>query len=202
MRTCISRIAFLVACVLAPASAWASFLPPEMLDKAADIVAIVVLCFVPIAVIVVFWLVHVLPEKIAEKRHHPQKDAINTVCLLSLFFGGMLWPIAWIWAYTRPVMHRMAYGTDLHEDYFVQMDEKLREGKLSREEAVHLLEELQSMEVRGALPSAMRSLKHEVERLLMVEGSERTAPSAQPVSVPAAPPPVDAAPVAHKGGEK
>ena len=28
--------------------------------------------FVPIVVIVVFWLVHVLPEKIAHKRHHPQ----------------------------------------------------------------------------------------------------------------------------------
>ena len=29
-----------------------------------------------------------------------------------LVFGGMLWPLAWLWAYTRPVIHKMAYGTD------------------------------------------------------------------------------------------
>ena len=26
-----------------------------------------------------------------------------TLCLLSLVFGGLLWPIAWLWAYTKPV---------------------------------------------------------------------------------------------------
>jgi len=31
---------------------------------------------------------------------------------LSLVFGGLLWPIAWIWAYTKPVLHKLAYGTD------------------------------------------------------------------------------------------
>jgi hypothetical protein len=39
------------------------------------------------------------------------------LCLLSLVFGGMLWPLAWLWAYTKPVLHKMAYGTDKHEDY-------------------------------------------------------------------------------------
>ena len=38
--------------------------------------------------------------------------AIQTLCLLSLVFGGLLWPIAWLWAYTRPVLYKMAYGTD------------------------------------------------------------------------------------------
>ena len=57
-------------------------------------------------------MVHILPEKIAHKRHHPQFEAIRTLCLLSLVFGGLLWPIAWIWAYSKPVMHKMAYGTD------------------------------------------------------------------------------------------
>ena len=27
----------------------------------------------------------------------------------------MLWPIAWLWAYTKPVLHKMAYGTDVDE---------------------------------------------------------------------------------------
>ena len=108
----------------------AAFLSGEALDTAADWVAIVVLIVVPVVVIVVFWLVHILPEKIAEKRHHPQKDAIKTLCLLSLVFGGLLWPIAWLWAYTRPVGYRMAYGTDKHEDYFVERGEKAKEGDL------------------------------------------------------------------------
>jgi hypothetical protein len=32
--------------------------------------------------------------------------------LLSLFFGGMLWPLAWLWAYSKPVLYKMAYGVD------------------------------------------------------------------------------------------
>ena len=62
--------------------------------------------------IAVFWMVHILPEKIAHDRHHPQKDAIQTLCILSLFFGGLLWPLAWLWAYSKPVVYKMAYGTD------------------------------------------------------------------------------------------
>ena len=66
--------------------------------------------------IALFWMVHILPEKIAHKRHHPQFEAIRTLCLLSLVFGGLLWPIAWLWAYSKPVMYKMAYGTDKHPD--------------------------------------------------------------------------------------
>ena len=90
----------------------------ETLDKAASVVALIVIFLVPIILIALFWLVHVLPEKIAHQRHHPQRDAIHTLCLLSLFFGGLLWPLAWLWAYTKPVFHKMAYGTDKHDDYF------------------------------------------------------------------------------------
>ncbi|HXS92765.1 MAG TPA: DUF3302 domain-containing protein, partial [Steroidobacteraceae bacterium] len=45
-------------------------------------------------------------------RHHPQAPAIKTLCLLSLFFGGLLWPLAWLWAYSQPVLYKMAYGVD------------------------------------------------------------------------------------------
>jgi hypothetical protein len=83
-----------------------------MEDKVAWGIAIFVLFVVPVTLIVLFWMVHVLPEKIAHKRHHPQFEAIRTLCLLSLVFGGLLWPIAWIWAYTKPVLHKLAYGTD------------------------------------------------------------------------------------------
>ena len=64
----------LVAGLAWPISASASFLPPEMMDAAADIIALVVLFIVPIGAIAIFWLVHVLPEKAAEKRQHPQNS--------------------------------------------------------------------------------------------------------------------------------
>jgi hypothetical protein len=83
-----------------------------LVDKIADYVAIFVIVFVPPLLLYLFWIVHILPEKIAEKRGHPQADAIKTLCLLSLVFGGLLWPVAWLWAYSKPVLHKMAYGTD------------------------------------------------------------------------------------------
>jgi len=85
---------------------------PEFVDTLAGYLAIFVLVFVPALLIYVFWMIHILPEKIAERRGHPQADAIRTLCLLSLAFGGLLWPIAWLWAYSKPVFHQMAYGTD------------------------------------------------------------------------------------------
>jgi hypothetical protein len=161
-----ARRAALAAVLLAAAPlAHASFLSGEALDTAADWLAIFVLIFVPIGAIVLFWLVHILPEVIAEKRHHPQQESIKVLCLLSLVFGGMLWPVAWLWAYTRPVAYKMAYGTDKHEDYFVEVAEKARGGGMLREELKHLVEELEAMEARGALPPKLHGLKDELARL-------------------------------------
>jgi hypothetical protein len=83
-----------------------------VVDTIADYLTIVVLVVVPPILIYLFWVVHIMPEKIAHDRGHPQLDAIKTLCLLSLVFGGLLWPIAWLWAYSKPVLHQMAYGTD------------------------------------------------------------------------------------------
>jgi CBS domain containing-hemolysin-like protein len=110
------RLASLTA-LLAAVPAHASFMQGETLAKAANVLAIVVLVLVPVIGITVFWLVHILPEKIAHKRHHPQTEAIQVLCLLSLVFGGMLWPIAWLWAYSKPVLYKMAYGTDKLEQH-------------------------------------------------------------------------------------
>ena len=151
--------------LLLAAPAHASFLSGEALDTAADVLAIFVLFLVPVVGIVVFWIVHVLPEKIAERRHHPQVAGITTLCLLSLVFGGLLWPLAWLWAYTKPVGYRVAYGTDKSDEYFEEMAEKQRQGTLLREDARHLREELEAMEARGALPPNLRGLKEELARL-------------------------------------
>jgi hypothetical protein len=151
------------AAALASAPAQASFLPPEMMDTAAMGLAWFVIVAVPIGGIILFWLVHILPEKIAHKRHHPQRDAIQTLCLLSLVFGGLLWPIAWLWAYTRPIGYRGAYGTDKHEDYFHEMGEKALAGRLTDDELAHVRAELEAMEAKGTLPLELKLLRKEVQ---------------------------------------
>lgn len=105
----------LVAALFAGAPAHASLFTGDTLDAVANVLAWIVLFIAPAVAIAVFWIVHIMPEKIAEKRHHPQASAIKTLCLLSLFFGGLLWPLAWLWAYSKPVFHKLAYGADREE---------------------------------------------------------------------------------------
>lgn len=101
--------------LLAASPAHASLFSGETLDTVANVLSWIVLFVAPIVVIGVFLMVHILPEKVAEQRRHPQLNAIKTLCLLSLVFGGMLWPIAWLWAYSKPVLYKIAYGTDVAE---------------------------------------------------------------------------------------
>ncbi len=104
----------LVALMLAQ-PAQASLFKGEALDTVANVISWVALIVAPVTAIILFWLVHILPEKIAEKKKHPQAKAIQVLCLLSLAFGGLLWPLAWLWAYSKPVLYKMAYGTDTAE---------------------------------------------------------------------------------------
>jgi len=156
------------------------------MDAVAMGAAWFIIVVVPIVGILLFLAVHVLPEKIAEHNHHPQQGAIKTLCFLSLVFGGMLWPLAWLWAYTRPVGYRMVYGTDKHEHYFVEMGEKAARGELDALELEHLRDELAEMSSRGALPKAIRGLPAVVAH-------------AQPKAPPAAAP--GAAAAGQKAGE-
>jgi CBS domain containing-hemolysin-like protein len=170
------HLALAISAAVACTPARASFLPPELMDKVAMGIAWFVIVAVPIGGIVLFWLVHILPEKVAHKRHHPQRDAIQTLCLLSLVFGGLLWPLAWLWAYTKPVAYRGAYGTEKHEDYFREMGEKALSGKLSEGEVMQLREELDTMAAKGPLPVSLRLLRNSV-----------AAPGPAAAAVPAAP---------------
>jgi CBS domain containing-hemolysin-like protein len=167
-----------IAASLSPSPARAAFLSGDALDTAADWLALFVIFVVPCVVIVLFWIVHVLPEKIAHKRHHPQREAIQTLCLLSLVFGGLLWPIAWLWAFTKPVAYRGAYGTEKHEDYYVEMGERHRAGKLLREEIINLQEDLETMEAKGALPPKLKALKDELARIRRADAIERAPETA------------------------
>ena len=184
----IAAAALAVAGSAFPPGAHASFLPPEMMDKAAMYLAWFVIVAVPIGGIVLFWLVHVLPEKIAHKRHHPQKDAIHTLCLLSLVFGGLLWPIAWLWAYTKPVGHQLAYGTDKHDDYFHETGERAKAGELVDHEIANLRAELDAMAKRGALPPKLATLRADLAAVEAAAAQARAEAAQANTEVPRANP--------------
>jgi hypothetical protein len=105
----------LLGAALLPRSAQASIFQGETLDSVANGISWVAIVIAPIIGITLFWLVHILPEKIAHKRKHPQTRLVQCLCLMSLVFGGILWPLAWILAYSKPVLHKLAYGTDVDE---------------------------------------------------------------------------------------
>jgi len=148
-----------------------------MMDTAAMGLAWFVICVVPIGGIALFWMVHVLPEKIAHKRHHPQTDAIHTLCLLSLAFGGLLWPLAWLWAYVKPVAYRAAYGTEKHEDYFHEMGEKAQAGGLLEHELAHLREELDVMAAKGTLTAELKVLRRDLAAAVPAPAAPVAAPA-------------------------
>jgi len=109
------RLLILLVVGLLTPSAHASMFHGETLDSIANGISWAVLVLAPIIGIAVFWMVHILPEKIAHKRKHPQTRLIQCLCLMSLVFGGILWPLAWLLAYSKPVLHKLAYGTDVDE---------------------------------------------------------------------------------------
>jgi CBS domain containing-hemolysin-like protein len=157
--------ALAVIALSATTAANASFLAGEALDTAANVLAWFILIVMPPLGIALFWMVHVLPQKAAEKRHHPQKEAIHVLCLLSLLFGGLLWPIAWLWAYSRPVMHAMAHGTERHEDYFTEQAELAEAGDVPIEQVAALRAELDGLEARGLLKPGMRAARDRLKRV-------------------------------------
>jgi hypothetical protein len=141
-----------------------------MMDKAAMGLAWFVIIVMPIGGIVLFWIVHVLPEKIAHKRHHPQRDAIHTLCLLSLMFGGLLWPLAWLWAYTKPVAYRGAYGTEKHDDYYHELGQKAQAGELLDQDLAHLRDELDRMAAKGTLSPELKALRRDLAAATSASG--------------------------------
>jgi hypothetical protein len=68
-----------------------------------DILTIAIILFVLAAsIFFVLWLA-AFPGKVAAERQHPQAEAINVLGWLSLLTLFTTWPIALVWAYTRPV---------------------------------------------------------------------------------------------------
>jgi hypothetical protein len=118
------KIQFIILTIfsLLPMTSFASGATRHLEQIIADYMVWVVILFVPVAVIYIFWKIHILPEIYAEKVHHPQTKLIQVICIMSIIFGGILWPLAWILAYSKPVLHKMAYGTDKSDDYYLDLE--------------------------------------------------------------------------------
>jgi hypothetical protein len=76
-----------------------------------------------------------------------------------------LWPLAWLWAYIKPIGYRAAYGTDKHDDYYLEMAGRARGGELVGEEIEHLRRELDAMAEKGTLPAQLVTLRGELDAL-------------------------------------
>ena len=99
----------LIAIAMAP-TAHASLFHGETLDAVADVMAWIVLFIAPIVAIGVFLIIHILPEKIAEKNgirsSAPSRRCACCRCLRQHVVAARLV------VGTKPVVHKLAYGTD------------------------------------------------------------------------------------------
>jgi CBS domain containing-hemolysin-like protein len=137
---------------LLPLTCFASGATRHLEQIIADYLVWVVILIVPIAVVYIFWKIHILPEQYAEKIHHPQTKLIKVICLMSIVFGGLLWPLAWILAYSKPVLHKMAYGTDKSDEYYTDGETKHADKPLNlsivEDEISNLKEKLDGLEAK------------------------------------------------------
>ncbi|MCI0742511.1 MAG: DUF3302 domain-containing protein [Gemmataceae bacterium] len=73
-----------------------------------DYFALCLLLLMGTGLFYVFFYIHDIPYEIAEKRDHPQKDAIYWGCWLSLFTLHVLWPFIFLWAVSKPAKVTLA----------------------------------------------------------------------------------------------
>jgi len=67
-----------------------------------DIFAFIVLLVLATTAVAAWVGLGMLPGKIARERHHPQADAIGVCGWWGVITMGLLLPVAFIWAYTKP----------------------------------------------------------------------------------------------------
>ena len=72
-----------------------------MLDV-LDIFALVVIAVLLAAVVIAVVGLGSLPGAIARKRGHPQAAAVNAASWLGVATLGLLWPLAFVWAFYKP----------------------------------------------------------------------------------------------------
>jgi len=77
-----------------------------------DLFALFVLIVLLIAVVGIWILLGMMPGRIAAQRNHPQAEAINVCGWWGVLTLGILLPLAFIWAYTKPDNQQVVSPTD------------------------------------------------------------------------------------------
>lgn len=91
------------------------------------IVSLFLIFFSVITIILGIVQLHTYPGKIAEKRGHPQRDAIEATSIMGLLIFP-LWMLALVWAYSGAVIGTLyeapaKKGEDRPEDSYEQQSE-------------------------------------------------------------------------------
>jgi hypothetical protein len=73
-----------------------------------DIFAFVVFAILFLAIVIAVVGLGSLPGHIARRRGHPQADAITAAGWIGIASLGILWPIAFVWAFLRPANNAVA----------------------------------------------------------------------------------------------
>lgn len=68
-----------------------------------DVFAIVILSVLGLTLVGVWVLLGMMPGRIARGRNHPQADAVSVCGWWGVITMGLLLPVAFIWAYYKPV---------------------------------------------------------------------------------------------------
>jgi hypothetical protein len=66
-----------------------------------DVIAFVVYVVTIVAAVVIIVLIGGLPGQIARHRGHPQATAVAAAGWIGIATMGLLWPVAFIWAFMR-----------------------------------------------------------------------------------------------------
>ncbi len=64
-----------------------------------DVFAIIVLVVAVLSAVAVFVIMGMAPGHVARRRGHPWAQAVSVAGWVTLIFGLVLWPLAFIWAY-------------------------------------------------------------------------------------------------------
>lgn len=69
--------------------------------SALDIFALVILVILGSTIVGCILLVGYLPGRIARERSHPQAEAVSVCGWMGILTGGLLLPVAFVWAYLK-----------------------------------------------------------------------------------------------------
>ena len=107
------------------------------------------------------------------------------LCLLSLVFGGMLWPFAWLWAYSKPVLHKLAYGRDKHDDYFLELERQSQTDAAASSDTAALRAELENLRLEMRVLASRGTSTPELQPLQQrFDAMERTVQQREVVEAP------------------